>query len=204
MSDATLARSATTGRTAIRREVDGRHPPFIEALLADARVAAAVRGERHQFRSRLDGGLQALRLMVESDAFLSLAAYRMKARLQALGIPVLPWIAHRLAMVSSQLSIADTVVVHPGVFIPNGQVVVDGQVEIGPGVTLLPWVTVGPIPAGVVGPRIGPGARIGTGAKILGDIEIGAGARVGANAVVLDDVPPNTAVVGMPARPVTE
>lgn len=188
----------------VLREIRARHPPFLEALLADARVAAGYRGERSKFRSRLDGVLQALRLMLQSDAFLSLAAYRMKARLQALGIPVLPWIFHRVAMVSAQVSIADTAVVHPGVFIPNGQVVVYGVVEIQTFAVLLPWVTVGLIGSGMVGPTIGPGARIGTGAKILGDVKVGANARVSANAVVLNDVPPNTTVVGMPARAVTE
>jgi serine acetyltransferase len=166
------------------REAQSRHPPFMEALLADARVASAYRGERHEFRSRLDGVLQALRLMLQTDAFLALAAYRMKARLQALGIPVLPWIAHRLAMVSAQVSIGDAAVLHPGVFIPNGQVVIYGIVEIQSGVILLPWVTVGVMGGGVVGPRIGPWAQIGTGAKVMGDIEVGAGARVGVNAVV--------------------
>ena len=117
---------------------------------------------------------------------------------------MLPWIAHRLAMVSAQISIADTAVVHPGVFIPNGQVVVYGLVEIHPGVILLPWVTVAPVAGGVAGPTIHPNAQIGSGAKVMGDIEVGANARVGTNAVVLDDVPPNTTVVGMPARPVTE
>jgi serine O-acetyltransferase len=194
----------THQRTGIPREIRERHPPFLEALLADARITAGYRGERSKFRSRLDGVLQALRLMLQSDAFLSLAAYRLKARLQALGVPVLPWIAHRIAMASAQVSIADTAVVHPGVFIPNGQVVVYGLVEIQPGVTLLPWVTVGLIGGGVVGPTIGPFAHIGTGAKVLGDIEVGANARVGANAVVLNDVPANTTVVGMPARAVTE
>jgi serine O-acetyltransferase len=205
MSNATSVERVKAGRRkAIPREIHERHPPFLEALLADARVAAAYRGERSEFRSRLDGVLQALRLMLQSDAFLSLAAYRMKARLQALGVPVLPWIAHRLAMVCAQVSIADTAVVHPGVFIPNGQVVVYGLVEIHAGAVLLPWVTVGVIGGEVIGPTIGPFAQIGTGAKVLGDIEIGANARVGANSVALNDVPPNTTVVGMPARAVTE
>ena len=181
-----------------------QHPPFLEALLADARVALAYRGEGGEFRSRAQGFLQVLRLMVQTDAFLALAAYRMKARLQALRIPVLPWIAHRIAMVSAQISIGDAVVVHPGVFIPNGQVVIYGMVEIQPGVVISPWVTVGVIGGGVAGPRIGPWVKIGTGAKVMGDIDIGAGARVGVNAVVLDDVPPNTTVVGMPAAPVAE
>jgi serine O-acetyltransferase len=186
------------------REVQTRQPGFLEALLADARVAAAYRGERHEFRSRLDGVRQALRLTLQTDAFLALAAYRAKARLQALGIPLLPWLAHRLAISSGQISIADTALVHPGVFIPSGQVVVYGSVEINSGVTLLPWVLIGPLGGGVRGPTIGPFALIGAGAKVMGEIEVGTSARVGTNAVVLEDVPPNTTVVGMPARPVTD
>jgi serine O-acetyltransferase len=181
-----------------------RQLSFSKALLEDARVYAAYRGERQQFRSRLDGILQALRLMLQTDAFLALAAYRLKVRLRELGIPVLPWLAHRLAIVSGQVSIADSAVVHPGVFIPNGEVVVYGLVEIHPSAVILPWVTLGPIPGEFRGPTIGPGAHIGSGAKVMGEIEVGANARVGTNAVVFDDVPPNTTVVGMPARPVTE
>jgi len=184
--------------------VPSRHPPFLEALLVDAQVAAMFRGERYEFRSRLDGVLQALRLMLQTDAFLALAAYRAKARIYGLGVPILPWIAHRIAIACGQVSIAETAVVHPGVFIPNGQVVVNGEVEIEPFVILQPWVTVGPFGYGVAGPSIGQGAQIGTGAKILGDVQVGARARVGTNAVVLDDVPPNATVVGMPARPVSE
>jgi serine O-acetyltransferase len=178
--------------------------PFMKALLADARMAAAHRGERHEFRSRLDGVLQALRLMLQTDAFLALVAYRVKVRLRARGVPVLPWIAHRIAMASSQVSIADTAVVHPGVLIPHGQVVVEGAVEIEPFVTLQPWVTLGPLRGDVAGPRIRMTAIIGTGAKVLGAIEVGAGARVGTNSVVVDDVPPNTTVVGMPAQAVAD
>src|SRR6185312_1930246 len=40
------------------------------------------------------------------------------------------------------------------------------------------------------------------GAKVLGPITVGNNARVGSNAVVLDNVPNDTTVVGIPARPV--
>src|SRR5829696_9819631 len=99
-------------------EARARQPRFFDALLADARVAVAYRGERREFRSRPDATLQALRLMLQTDAFLSLAAYRLKAGLVARGIPVLPWLAHRLAIQAGGVSIAETAVVHPGVFIP--------------------------------------------------------------------------------------
>src|SRR5262249_53738560 len=154
VSDANPAQSASEQLRAGLDEVRSRQPRFLEAVLADARVAAAYRGERNEFRSRLDGVLQALRLMLQTDAFLALSAYRLKARLEALGIPVLPWLAHRLAIVSGQISIAGTAVVHPGVFIPNGEVVVYGLVEIHPGAILLPWVTVGPLGGRVGGPTI--------------------------------------------------
>lgn len=189
---------------AAMKALRAEHPRFLDAVLADARVAAAYRGERAEFRSRLDGLLQALRLMLVTDAFLGQAAYRLKARLQTLGVPVLPWIAHRVAMMTAQISIADAVIVHGGIFIPHGQVVIAGMAEIKPGTILAPWVTIGMMGPAPQAPRIGPGAMIGTGAKVLGDLEVGANARVGVNAVVLNDVPPSTTVVGMPAKAVTD
>jgi serine acetyltransferase len=204
VNDSTPSQRARESASSRLREIQSRHPSFVEALLADARMTAAFRGERHEFRSGLDGILQALRLMLQTDAFLALAAYRMATSLRARGVPILPWIAHRLAMISAQVSIAETVIVHPGVFIPNGQVVVYGFVEIQPGVSLYPWITVGPTGGAVDGPKLGPFAVIGTGAKVLGDIEIGGNARVGVNAVVLDDVASGATVVGIPAAPVAD
>jgi len=173
---------------------------FREAVLADARVAAAYRGERHEFRTSFDALIQVLRLMLQTDAFFALAAYRLEVRLRSLGVPLLPWIAHRLSIVTGQLSIAETVTVHPGVFIPHGQVIIYGTVEVQPFASILPWVTLAPAIGQTKGPRIGQRALIGTGARVIGDVDVGDGARVGTSAVVHDDVPPNTTVVGMPAR----
>lgn len=189
-------------KRAFRRALAERHPKFFEALIADAQITAGMRGERQHFRSRGDALLQALRLMWVSDAFLAHAAYRAKARLQALGVPVLPRILHRIAMITADVSIGDPVLMHPGVYIVHGQVVADGLVEIHSGAVLRPWITIGLIGGSVAGPTIGPGARIGTGAKVLGDITVGENANVGANAVVLEDVAPGTTVVGAPAKPV--
>ncbi len=60
------------------------------AVVADARITAHRRGERWEFRSRLDALGQCLRLIGVSDAFAAQVLYRLKAGLQARGVPVLP------------------------------------------------------------------------------------------------------------------
>ena len=169
--------------------------------MADTRMTAAHRGDRHEFRSRLDAWIQALRLAIVSDAFLAQVCYRAKAACQARRLPVVPRFFHRLAMMTGQICIGDPVVVQSGVYIPHGQVVVDGVVEIGTGVVLFPFVTIGLQAATMKGPTVGDRAMIGSGAKILGPVRVGERARVGANAVVLTDVPDHATVVGIPARP---
>lgn len=187
-------------RADLMREIRSRHPRFWQAVLADARVTALYRGERWEFRSRADAALQALRLAWQSDAFLAQALYRAKARMQALGVPLLPRIAHRLAVLTGQVSIGDPVVVHPGVYLMHGQVVIDGVTEVSTGVTIGPFVTLGLRHGDIVGPTIGRDVQIGTGAKVIGHVEVGAGAQIGANAVVLDDVSEGATVIGAPAR----
>jgi serine O-acetyltransferase len=194
----------TNERSPSIEDVRRRHPRFVSTVLEDARIAAAFRGERHEFRSRVDGIRQALRLMWTSDAFLAHVCYRAKARGQALGIPVLPRIAHRIAMATAQVCIGDPVVMEPGVYIAHGQVVVDGFTEVRSGTVLFPWVTVGLRAGNFVGPVIGRNVRLGTGSKVLGPITVGQGASIGANAVVVTDVPPRATAVGVPARVIKE
>ena len=176
-----------------------KQPRFVAAVVADAKVTAAVRGERATFHNRADALFQVLRLMWRHDSFFAQACYRAKVRLQVLGVPVLPGIAHRVAIITGQLYVGDTVVLHPGVFIGHGMVVIDGFVEIHRGARIMPGVTIG-VREGFRGPTIKQDVRIGTGAKVLGAITVGRGARIGSNAVVIDDVPPRSTAVGVPAR----
>jgi serine O-acetyltransferase len=185
------------------RELRRRHPRFRAAVAADARLTAVYRGERHDFTSRMDLAFQVARLAIQSDAFLAQVLYRLKARLQALGVPLVPRVAHHLAMTVGQLSIGDPVVVHPGVYVLHGQVVIDGLAEIRSGAMLSPFVTVGLRAGDLRGPIIGHDVMLGTGAKVIGPVTVGDGATVGANAVVVGDVEPGATVVGAPARPVS-
>lgn len=182
------------------REVRARHPKLLTAIIADARVSSAFRGRPLESARRRDVLIEAAKLALRSDAFLAQVMYRAKARLQSLGVPVLPMILHRLAMAIAQVSIGNPVVIAPGLYLPHGQVVIDGIVEIGPRTRILPWTTIGLIAGDWRGPTIEGDVAIGTGAKILGPVTVGRGSRVGANAVVLADVPPGTTAVGVPAR----
>lgn len=188
--------------TDFEQSLRARHPGLRHAVLADARVSSAFRGKPLGGVGDRRVLLEAARLAWGSDAFLAQVLYRGKARLQALGVPVLPVILHRLAMALAQVSIGDSVVIAPGLYLPHGQVVIDGIVEIGPQTRILPWTTIGLTAGNVQGPRIEGEVMVGTGAKVLGPIRVGRGANIGANAVVLDDVPAGATAVGAPARPV--
>ena len=181
-----------------------RHPPLWRAISADVLIAARYRSERHEFRSQLDLVLYALRLALVSDAFLGLLFYRLKAALQRRGVPLLPRLAHRLALVLGQISIGDPVVLAPGIYVPHGQVVVDGIVEIETGVVLAPFVTVGLVAGDFNGPVLEREVNVGTGAKILGPLTVGARATIGAGAVVLHDVAAETTVAGVPATDISQ
>jgi len=99
--------------------------------------------------------------------------------------------------------------IHPGAsigssfFIDHGMGVVIGETtEIGANVTIYQGVTLGGTgkEKGKRHPTIGNNVVIGTGAKVLGPIEIGENSRIGAGSVVLAPAPPNSTVVGIPAR----
>lgn len=120
----------------------------------------------------------------------------------------LRWLARFLSQFArwmTGIEIHPGAVIGQGVFIDHGMGVVIGETaEIGDDVMLYHGVTLGgtSLNPGKRHPTLGDGVIVGAGAKILGAIAIGRGARIGANAVVVADVPADTAVVGIPAKPV--
>ena len=100
--------------------------------------------------------------------------------------------------------------IHPGVtigrrfFIDHGMGVVIGETaEIGDDVLMYQGVVLGgtSLDKKKRHPTIGNGAVIGAGAIVLGAIMVGDHSRIGAGSVVMRDVPCDTTVFGMPARP---
>lgn len=179
--------------------VTSQHPRFREAVVADALSTLRYRGEGNDLGSRWRTLGTVVRLAWDSDAFFAQVCYRAKARLQALGVPLLPRVFHRLAMLTSQVCIGDPVVIRPGLYLPHGQVVVDGFVTIGEGAVLFPWITIG-LRAGVVqGPTLGRDVHVGTGARVIGPVTLGDNVMVGANAFVNKDVPAGHVAMGVPA-----
>jgi serine O-acetyltransferase len=187
----------------LMRDIRARHPGLRNALVADARVALLHRGERSELEPGADTVIQILRLCWASDAYLAQSLYRAKAALQRRGVPLLPRILHRLAIMFAGVTIGDPVVMHPGFHLLHGQVVIDGVTEVHPGAVIGPFVTIGLRKGDIAGPTIEQDVSIGTGAKVLGNIRVGAGASIAANAVVIEDVPAGATVVGAPARPTT-
>lgn len=116
-------------------------------------------------------------------------------------------IIHPSAVVGSDVALEDGVQVMAGVVIQPGTCVgknsiintsasidhdciIGAHVHIAPGATLCGHV------------QIGENAHVGCGATIIQNITVGNNSVIGAGAVVLRDVPPNSTVVGIPARAV--
>ncbi len=116
------------------------------------------------------------------------------------------WISQRAAR-------ATGIEIHPGatigrrLVIDHGHGIVIGETtEIGDDVLIYQGVTLGGTgkDVGKRHPTIGNNVMICSGAKVLGPFKVGDNSRVAAGAVVLEEVPPNSTVVGVPAKVVRQ
>jgi UDP-2-acetamido-3-amino-2,3-dideoxy-glucuronate N-acetyltransferase len=103
--------------------------------------------------------------------------------------------------VENDVIIGDRVTLKSGVFLWNG-IRVEDDVFIGPNATFVndPSPRSKQFPALFQQTNLRKGCSIGANATILGGIEIGEYALVGAGSVVTKSVPPNSLVVGNPAK----
>ena len=116
------------------------------------------------------------------------------------------WISQRAARKTG-------IEIHPGakigrrLVIDHGMGIVIGETaEIGDDVLIYQGVTLGGTgkDVGKRHPTVGNNVMISAGAKVLGPFKIGDNSRVAAGAVVLEEVPPDSTVVGVPAKVVRQ
>ncbi len=144
-----------------------------------------------------------LEVILTYAGFHALLAYRISHRIKSMGIPFLPRAISQLARWLTGVEIHPSARIGTGFFIDHGMGVVIGETaEIGDYVTLFQGVTLGGTgkERGKRHPTLGNHVVVGAGAKILGGITIGDNVKIGANSVVLKNVPPNSTVIGVPAR----
>jgi serine O-acetyltransferase len=142
------------------------------------------------------------RTLLSCDSYSITTLSRIRRAARRMHIPL---VNHALRVVQTSfygIEIGKDVTLGRGVYFvhPLG-IVIGGDARIGDRVRFYGNNTVGTAKDNGY-PVVEDDVWIGAGARILGPIRVGARARVGANAVVLEDVPPDTVVVGIPARPV--
>ncbi|TFG03036.1 MAG: serine O-acetyltransferase [Promethearchaeota archaeon] len=129
--------------------------------------------------------------------------YRVSHFFWKLGMPFIPRYISEIARELTAIEIHPGAVIGTDFFIDHGSGVVIGETaKIGNNVTLYSGVVLGGTSTDPVKrhPTLGNNIVVGTGAKILGPLNIGNNVKIGANSVVIKDVPPNSVVVGVPAK----
>lgn len=144
-----------------------------------------------------------LEVILTYAGFHAMLAYRIAHRFHKWGVPIIPRVISQFARWLTGIEIHPAAKIGRGFFIDHGMGVVIGETtEIGDHVTLFQGVTLGGTgkERGKRHPTLGNHVVVGAGAKILGGIKIGDNVKIGANSVVLKSVPPNSTVIGVPAR----
>ena len=118
-------------------------------------------------------------------------------------IPLMSGFTQRLIFRGYGLEIMVGADIEGGLYIAHPIGTVIGNATIGQNCTIIGSTTLGMRRNGNF-PTLGNEVFIGIGARVLGDIHLGDGAVVGSMALVLEDVPANTTMVGIPAKPVGE
>jgi serine O-acetyltransferase len=162
-------------------------------LAEDARELARAMGGSGDRRSLV-------RAVFTCDSYLILLLWRLRIGALRWRIPLLNNLLRRVQTVFFGIELGKEITLGRGVFFvhPIG-ITVGGDSKVGDRVRFMGCNTVGTA-RGSGHPVVEDDVTLGAGARVLGPVRVGARAVIGANAVVLSDVPPDSVVVGMPAR----
>jgi serine O-acetyltransferase len=163
----------------------------------------AIRQDLQAVFDRDPAATSRVEVILTYAGFHALLAYRVSHWLKTHKVPLIPRAISQLARWLTGIEIHPSAQIGTGFFIDHGMGVVIGETaEIGDYVTLFQGVTLGGTgkERGKRHPTLGNHVVVGAGAKILGGIKIGDNVKIGANSVVLKSVPPNSTVIGVPAR----
>lgn len=134
----------------------------------------------------------------------AIVIYRFAHALHGLGIPVLPRLLSTIAKVFTGVEIHPAAEIGEGFFIDHGVGVVIGETaRVGTDCVMFHNVTLGGTGKhhGKRHPTISDHVLIGTSSVLLGPLTVGPRSSIGANSfIIMHDVPPDSTVVGTPAR----
>jgi serine O-acetyltransferase len=143
---------------------------------------------------------EVLRVAAMQDSYTVLALQRVRCAARDLHIPVVGRALRLVQTAIYSIEIGKDVTLGKGVsFSHTLGIVIGGDARIGDRVRFMGNNTVGTARDDGF-PIIEDDVLVGCGARVLGPIRVGARSVIGANAVVLEDVPPDSLVVGMPAK----
>lgn len=144
-------------------------------------------------------------VLLFSTSFHGLVMYRIYNALWNSGHKFSAKVLYYISKILFHMDIHPAAKIEPGVLIDHGiGVVIGSTATVKKGCVIYQGVTLGTrrIINGKRHPDVGENVLIGAGAKILGPIKIGDNSQIGSNSVVLHDVPKNTKVAGIPAKPI--
>lgn len=142
-------------------------------------------------------------VVLSYPGFHAVTAHRFIHVLHAAGVPLLPRWLSNVNRFFTGIEIHPGATLGKGLFIDHGMGVVIGETAIvGDNCTIYQGVTLGgtSLSHGKRHPTLGSNVTVGVNAAVLGAITLGDNAKVGGGSVVVKDVPPNSTVVGVPAR----
>ena len=141
-----------------------------------------------------------LKAILTSDGYRILLMNRVRELARKFNVPGVNTVLRSAQQAMAGIEIGKEVTLGEGVYFvhPVG-VVIGGDSRIGNRVRFYGSNTIGTASDNGY-PTIEDDVWIGAGARILGPIRIGARSHIGADAVVLNDVPPDSVVVGIPAK----